>query len=226
MTFCTTQEKLLDIFEQLHRHYGPLHWWPAETPFEVCVGAILTQNTNWGNVEKAVANLKRSSLLTPSAIMSAPVAQLAETIRPAGYYNVKSLRLKEFVTHLCNRYRGNLDLMFDRSVGLLRGELLAIKGIGRETCDSILLYAGNMPSFVVDAYTIRLFTRLGILSGTPGYEETRAMFMENLPADTPLYNEYHAVIVRHCKEFCLKTPRCARCIMKGSCDFGSARDMK
>lgn len=219
------QDKLIRIFNLLHRHYGPLSWWPADTPFEVCIGAILTQNTNWGNVEKAIANLRRASLLTPEAIMAVPVETLAEAIRPSGYYNVKSRRLKDFVSHLCGRYQGNLDRMFGRPWEELRGELLGVKGIGRETCDSMLLYAGNIPSFVVDAYTVRLFTRLGILSGTPGYEDVRAIFMVNLASDASLYNEYHAVIVRHCKEFCRKTPLCGGCVARGACRFGSGLEL-
>jgi endonuclease-3 related protein len=215
--------RLLEIFHKLHHQYGPLYWWPAETPFEVCIGAILTQNTNWANVEKAIANLKRSSLLTPQAIMELPIAHLAQEIRPSGYYNVKSRRVKEFVTHLCSHYQGVLDLMFRTPADDLRIELLAIKGIGRETCDSILLYAGNIPSFVVDAYTIRLFTRLGMLSGSPGYEQTRSFFMSNLPTDTGLYNEFHALIVQHCKHFCRKDPRCGGCPLSGLCCFGDAR---
>lgn len=216
---------LLHIFDLLHRHYGALYWWPAETPFEVCIGAILTQNTNWTNVEKAVANLKRASLLTPKAIMETPVDRLAEAIRPSGYYNVKSARLKEFTRHLWDRYQGSLDRMFAKPQPELREELLAVKGIGRETCDSILLYAGNLPSFVVDAYTIRLFTRLDLLPENPGYEETRALFMNSLPPDAALYNEYHALIVRHCKEFCRKTPLCARCMIRDACRFGAEQSL-
>lgn len=206
-------DRLLEIFDLLHGHYGPLHWWPAETPFEVCVGAILTQNTNWGNVEKAIANLKREGLLTPEALRDVPQEGLAETIRPAGFFNVKSARLKEFVGWLWERYGGSLDRMFAGDWRKLREELLRVKGIGRETCDSILLYAGGKPSFVVDAYTKRLFSSLGVIPAHAGYEEVRALFMENLPADAALFNEYHALIVQHGKEHCRKTPRCPGCAL-------------
>jgi endonuclease-3 related protein len=204
-------DNLIKIYRLLLDHYGRLHWWPAETPFEVCVGAILTQNTNWGNVEKAIANLKREGLLTPGAIRDLPVERLAEVIRPAGFFNVKSERLKEFIAWLFGRYNGRLERVFAGDWRELRGELLMVRGIGPETCDSILLYAGAKPTFVVDAYTRRLLTSLGFISGKEGYEEIRALFMENLPQDVELFNEYHALIVVHAKEHCRKKPRCAGC---------------
>jgi endonuclease III related protein len=205
------REKLLQIFDILFQRYGPLAWWPAETPFEVCVGAILTQNTNWGNVEKAIVNLKREGLLSPEALRDVPVARLAEVIRPAGYYNVKSARLKEFIAWLFERYGGSLARVFAGDWRELREELLKVKGIGRETADSILLYAGGKPSFVVDAYTKRLFASLGVIPENAGYEEVRALFMLHLPADAALFNEYHALIVQHGKEHCRKKPRCPGC---------------
>jgi len=203
--------RLLEIFDLLLARYGQLNWWPAETPFEVCVGAILTQNTNWGNVEKAIANLKREGLLTPAALRDVPVVRLAEVIRPAGYYNVKSARLKAFITWLFERYGGSLARMFAGDWRMLREELLTVRGIGRETGDSILLYAGEKPSFVVDAYTKRLFAGLGVIPENAGYEEVRALFMLHLPADAALFNEYHALIVQHGKEHCRKKPRCQGC---------------
>jgi endonuclease III related protein len=205
------RDELLKIFDILLLHYGPRHWWPAQTPFEVCVGAILTQNTNWGNVEKAIANLKREDLLTPEALRKVPVERLAELIRPAGYYNVKSVRLKEFVGWLFECHGGSLARMFTGDWRELREELLRVKGVGRETCDSILLYAGGKPSFVIDAYTQRLFSCLGMIPEKAGYEEVRALFMANLPADPALFNEYHALIVEHGKEHCRKKPRCPGC---------------
>lgn len=205
------------IFSRLLDHYGARHWWPAETPFEVCVGAILTQNTNWGNVEKAIANLKREGLLCPGRLLAVSTELLAEVIRPAGYYNIKSLRLKDFVGWLFERFAGRLERMFDGSWENLRKELLKVRGIGPETCDSILLYAGNKPTFVVDAYTARLFTRLGLLHGTPGYEEIRGLFMTALAADPQLYNEYHALIVHHCKDHCRKKPICRGCPLIDIC---------
>ena len=205
------KDRLLEIYDLLLARYGHRHWWPAETPFEVCVGAILTQNTNWGNVEKAIANLKRDGLLSPEALRDVPVAVLADVIRPSGFFNVKSIRLKAFVAHLFDHHGGSLERMFAGEWRKLREELLGVPGIGRETCDSILLYAGGKPSFVVDAYTKRLFSALGLVSEKADYETVRSLFMDNLPADHRLYNEYHALIVHHGKEHCRKRPRCAGC---------------
>ena len=203
--------RLVEIYDLLLARYGHRHWWPAETPFEVCVGAILTQNTNWGNVEKAIANLRRDGLLSPEALRDVPIAVLAESIRPSGFFNVKSVRLKAFVAYLFERYGGSLERMFAGEWGELREELLMVPGIGRETCDSILLYAGEKSSFVVDAYTKRLFSALGLVSEKADYETVRSLFMDNLPADHRLYNEYHALIVQHGKEHCRKRPHCTGC---------------
>ena len=181
----------MEVFDTLLKSYGPLHWWPAETPFEVCVGAILTQNTNWLNVEKAIVNLKREGLVSPEALWAIDRERLAELIRPSGFFNVKSSRLKDFVAWLL-RGHGSLDAMFCGDWGNLREELRGVRGVGRETCDSILLYAGGKPSFVVDAYTKRLFFRLGLIQESDGYEEVRAFFMDALPHDRSLFNEYHA----------------------------------
>ncbi|WP_246559401.1 endonuclease III domain-containing protein [Citrifermentans pelophilum] len=210
-------ERLLDIYARLYRHFGPCNWWPADSPFEVCVGAILTQNTNWGNVEKAVANLKRGGVLSPDGLKGVSLVALAEMIRPAGYFNVKSRRLKSFVDWLWDRYDGSIDRMSSVPLDAIRDELLAVHGVGRETCDSILLYAGNYPTFVVDAYTGRLFSRLGVIDGTADYETTRTLFMTHLQADVALYNEFHALIVLQCKEFCRKKPVCGDCILKEIC---------
>ena len=214
------KETLLTIYDLLLTHYGPLHWWPAETPFEVCVGAILTQNTNWGNVEKAIENLKREKLLTARALRDIPGERLAVVIRPAGFFNVKAVRLKSFVDWLFEKHGGSLERMFSTDWRELREDLLTVKGIGRETCDSILLYAGHKPTFVVDAYTVRLFSRLGLISGDAGYEEVRSLFMENLPGDAELYNQYHALIVRHGKDHCRKKPRCPGCPIGHLCRSG------
>lgn len=203
--------RLREIFDLLFASYGPRHWWPAETPFEVCVGAILTQNTNWGNVERAIANLKGEGLLTPEALREVTRERLATTIRPAGFFNVKSVRLKGFVDWLFTRYGGSLDRMFAGDWRPLREELLTVPGIGRETADSILLYAGGKPTFVVDAYTKRLCAALGLCAPDVSYEELRALFMDQLAADPPLYNEYHALIVEHGKRHCRKRPRCGGC---------------
>jgi endonuclease III related protein len=206
----------MEIFEALLKAYGPLHWWPAETPFEVCVGAILTQNTNWGNVEKAIVNLKHEGILSIDALWEIQQERLAELIRPSGFFNVKSARLKEFIGWVLERH-GSLDAMFSGDWRSLRDELNAVRGIGRETCDSILLYAGDKPSFVVDAYTKRLFSRLGVVSETASYEELRSLFMNALPLDAPLFNEYHALIVEHCKRHCRKKAICEGCPLKGLC---------
>jgi len=207
----------LEIFNTLLAAYGPRFWWPAETPFEVCVGAILTQNTNWGNVEKAIANLKREGLLSPAELLDVPPERLAELIRPAGYFNVKSARLKDFIGWLFLKHRGSLEEMFSGDWRELRQELLKVRGIGPETCDSIILYAGHKPSFVVDAYTRRLFSRLDLISATASYDEVRDLFMANLPADAELFNEYHALIVEHCKQRCRTKPLCGDCILRGQC---------
>lgn len=209
--------RLLEIFHHLLVQYGHLHWWPAESPFEVCVGAILTQNTNWGNVERAIANLKQERLLSPEALRDVPVERLAEVIRPAGFFNVKSARLKEFVAWLFARHGGSLERMFSGDWRELREELLKVKGVGRETCDSMLLYAGHQPTFVVDAYTRRLFSLLGLIPAAAGYEEVRALFMDNLPPDVELFNEYHALIVEHCKRHCRTKPRCPGCPLHIGC---------
>lgn len=213
------KNRLLEIFGALLNHFGQLFWWPAETPFEVCVGAILTQNTNWANVEKAIANLKTEGLLSPRMLYDVDSARLAEVIRPAGFFNVKSRRLKDFIDYVFKCCDGDLDRMFAGDWRELREELLKVRGIGPETCDSILLYAGSKPSFVVDAYTKRLFSRLGLLRENEPYEEVRGFFMENLPADVSLYNEYHALIVRQCKDFCRIKPICGRCPLRDGCGF-------
>lgn len=209
--------QLIDVFQCLLKHFGPLSWWPADTPFEVCIGAILTQNTAWGNVEKAIANLKRAAVMTPAAIHGIDADRLADLIRPAGYFNVKSSRLKYFVDWLFTAYGGSLDVMFAGDWQVLRRELLLVKGIGPETCDAILLYAGNKPTFVVDAYTRRLFGRLGITAADAGYDQVRGMCMHELDADPALFNEYHALIVEQCKQFCRKKPLCSRCILSKNC---------
>ncbi len=210
-----------EVFDLLFQYYGPLAWWPAETPFEVCVGAILTQNTAWSNVEKAIFTLKQANLLTPDGIRQVRVERLAGLIRPAGYFNLKSSRLKDFVTWLFERYGGSLELMFSGDWQELRRELLEVRGIGPETCDSILLYAGGKPSFVVDAYTRRLFHRLGLLPERIGYDEIRSQFQSYLPADRHLFNEYHALIVEQCKLFCRKKPVCRGCPLFSDCPSSS-----
>ena len=207
------------VYRRLFERFGPLHWWPADTPFEVCIGAILTQNTAWTNVEKAIVALKQAGIMTPAALRDAEQKQLAQLIRPSGYFNMKSARLKEFVAWLFLYHEGSLEQMTTVEWRRLRSELLQVRGIGPETADSILLYAGHKATFVVDAYTRRLFHRLGFLPENASYDETRALFMAHLPADVALFNEYHALIVEECKQFCRKKPLCTGCPLLDCCTF-------
>ena len=197
---------LLQIYQKMFDALGPRHWWPGETPFEVIIGAILTQNTNWSNVEKAIKNLKTAGKLSPEGIYELSVTELAKLIRPSGFFNVKAKRVKAFINWLFSRYEGNLSKMFAQDLQALRGELLSVKGIGPETADSILLYAGNMPTFVVDAYTHRIFSRHELIPEESTYDEMKSFFEENLPEDVQLFNEYHALLVNIGKTFC-KTKR-------------------
>jgi endonuclease-3 related protein len=213
----------MQIFDRLAAHFGPLHWWPAQTPFEVVVGAILTQNTAWRNVEYAIAYLQAAGVLTPAALRAIERGELENLIRPAGFFRQKAERLQLFVEHLFTRHGGELKELLDGPLETVRAELLSLKGVGPETADSILLYAGNRPSFVVDAYTRRIFSRLGLLRDDEGYEAIRALFMDNLPHETDLFNEYHALIVEECKVFCRKrTPLCAPCPLLAICPYGQA----
>jgi len=207
--------KLEDIYEKLYRRFGPQAWWPGETPFEVIVGAILTQNTNWQNVAKAINNLKQAKVLSPKKLYSLPRPRLAKLIRPSGYFNIKAKRLREFLNFLFKNYGGSLKKMFSRPLEDLRKEILSVKGIGPETADSILLYAGGLPVFVVDAYTKRIFSRQKLLSEEADYHQVQELFTRSLKRDVRLYNEYHALIVRLGKDFCKKTkPRCEVCPIK------------
>lgn len=209
------QDQLIFIYERLLSAFGPQNWWPGDSPFEVCVGAILTQNTSWENVKKAIFNLKNKGLLEPRAIYELPRESIAAIIRPAGYYNIKAGRLQNFMAFLMNEFHGDLDHMFSTGMEVLRPRLLGVKGIGPETADSILLYAGRLPSFVVDVYTMRALIRHDLIEESADYEEVRALFMDHLPADVDLYNEYHALWVNLGKRFCKKTkPRCEKCPLK------------
>ena len=202
---------LMEIFQRLYKAYGPMHWWPGETPFEVMVGAILTQNTSWRNVEKAIQNLKARKVLHARGIHQLKRSQLASLIRSSGYFRIKADRLKAFVNFLFENYRGNLRKIRKERLNTLRQRLLGIKGIGPETADSILLYGLKKPIFVVDAYTKRILSRHGILSERASYEEVQRLFMDHLPQDERLFNEYHALLVHLGKTLCKKTPRCALC---------------
>jgi len=200
-----------DTYRILDDHFGNLHWWPGDSPLEVIVGAILTQNTAWKNVEKAISALKRHDLLSAVALMEIPERELAGLIRPSGYYNIKAGRLKAFFIFLRDQFSGSLEQMFAEDVSILRQELLGIKGVGAETADSILLYAGGKPVFVVDAYTRRILSRHGIVATRSSYGEIQRLFMDRLPADAALFNQYHALIVYTGKNYCRKQPRCQEC---------------
>jgi len=203
------------IYEKLYRSFGPQYWWPGDTPFEVIVGAILTQNTAWTNVEKAIANLKRAGALSgPAAMRKLPPRKLASLIRPAGYFNVKAGRLRNFLDHLETKYGSSLAAMSRVPTGRLREELLGVSGIGPETADSILLYAFNRPVFVVDAYTRRIFSRHGLLGEGATYGEIQEYFTKRFPAGRKAFNEYHALIVRLGKELCRTRPKCAVCPLR------------
>jgi len=207
--------ELLRYYETISGALGPMHWWPAQTPFEVIVGAILTQSTSWTNVERAIANLRAARLLTPSAILRAPMPRLATLVRPSGYFRQKARKLKAFVQFLQAEYRGSLKRMFSTPTLELREKLLSVHGIGPETADSILLYAGNHPIFVVDAYTHRIFGRHGITGGKPHYENVRAMIEASLPRRPELFNEFHALLVNTGKNWCRKSaPRCQECPLR------------
>lgn len=203
------------IFKLLYQFYGPRHWWPARTRLEVIVGAILTQNTAWQNVEKAIRNFKKKRKLSANELFKIEVEKLASLIRSSGYYNQKAMRLKNFIHFLFNHYQGSLDKMFKEEKNFLRQKLLNIKGLGEETVDSILLYAGKIPIFVVDAYTRRIFSRHGLIEEKDTYGDIQKRVMKNLKKDAHLFNEYHALIVELGKAICRKKPNCSLCPLKG-----------
>lgn len=232
------------MFDRLLTAYGPQHWWPADSPFEVAVGAVLTQNTAWGNVEKAISNLRRQGLLSPAALLETPPAELASAIRPSGYFNIKTQRLRALCQLLVQH--GGLDSMAVWPLRQQREALLAVHGVGPETADDILLYALQQPVFVIDTYSRRLLQRLGLAVGNEDYEVLRRGFERSLGAgaaqrvvaeggpqgrhvqprrrpghDVALFNEYHALIVRHAKVSCRRTPDCSGCVLRDCCATGS-----
>lgn len=212
---------LRQVYDALYRAYGPQHWWPGDTPFEVMVGAVLTQNTAWSNVEKAIANLKAHDALDPARIAHTPIATLAAWLKPSGYFNIKARRLQ----NLCAWYlaAGGLAPLQQMETPALRKALLSVNGVGPETADDMLLYAFERPVFVIDAYTRRLFFRLQLIAGEESYEELRHYFEKGLGATTgnvPLFNEYHALIVVHAKNVCRTKPRCAACCLRRRCPVG------
>jgi len=198
-------------------HYGPQNWWPAQEPFEVIVGAILTQSAAWGNVEKAIANLKSAKALSPGVLRRLPLSELARLIRPCGYYNAKALKLKSFAYWLGNHYADDLNRLLATDTHHLQQQLLSIHGIGQETADSIILYAANKPIFVIDAYTRRIINRIGLAPSSDSYTTYQALFMDNLPTDTQLFNEYHALLVCLAKNICRSRPLCRQCCLNNIC---------
>ena len=199
------------MHQSLLDHFGPQKWWPGETPLEVMVGAVLTQNTNWTNVEKAIQNLNAKGLLSLKALNAISIQALAEEIRSAGYFNIKAKRLKNLVRFIFERYNGSLKGLFNEAIGSLREGLLSVNGVGPETADSILLYALERPVFVVDTYTHRILLRHGMADEQMTYHELQEVFVDHLPEDLGLFNEFHALIVRAGKKYCKKKPICSDC---------------
>lgn len=210
------KEQLKDIYDRLYTFFGPQDWWPGESAFEIIIGAVLTQNTNWKNVSKAIDNLKGAGFLSYEKMASLPVGLLAEYIRPAGYYNIKAARLNNLFSLIRECYDDDLDQMLKEETLTLRQALLSVKGIGPETADSILLYAAKRPVFVVDAYTYRVLVRHNLIPDDFDYEDMQQYFMDSIETDQSLYNEYHALLVCVGKEFCKKNnPRCSGCPLEG-----------
>ena len=210
------------IYNRLFSAYGEQHWWPGSDPFEIIVGAILTQQVAWKNVEKAIAALKSAGLMAPEKLLHAPLDEVAALIRPTIYYNEKAKKLRSFLVFLQERHHGDLSDLLSLLLPALREELLSVHGIGEETADSIILYAAEKPSFVIDAYTRRIMQRLGLISGTEPYSSLRALFMESIARDVKLYNEYHALLVRHGKERCRsRGPLCSDCPLSDVCAYAA-----
>ncbi len=203
------------VYQALQSGFGAQNWWPADSPFEVMVGAVLTQNTAWSNVERALANLRERNRLDAQAIVRTRHDHLANWLRPSGYFNIKAQRLKNF----CHWYlaAGGYETLQQLETGALRHALLSVNGVGHETADDILLYAFERPVFVIDAYTRRLLARLGLYRGDEPYDELRLAIEHTLGPDAALYNEYHALIVRHAKEYCRVRPLCGACLLRDGC---------
>ena len=200
------------FYKELYKRYGPQGWWPGDSTLECVLGAVLTQNTSWTNAEKAISNLKKENIISIKKLSSISADALASVIRPSGYYNQKALKIKHFITFVVDTYEGNLEKMFGEETGELRNKLLTIKGIGPETADTILLYAAQKPVFVIDAYTYRVLSRHGLVPEYTTYDEMQELFMDSLPSDSGVFNEYHALLVRVGKEHCRKrSPLCEGC---------------
>jgi endonuclease-3 related protein len=210
------KNKFTEIYALLHDHFGPQGWWPGDSPFEVMVGAVLTQNANWENVRQAINNLKEAGALSFSRLSTMSVDEIAHLIKPSGYFNLKAQRLQNLLRMISERYNGNLELFLEEELSEAREALLSVKGIGPETADSILLYAGNHLVFVVDTYTHRIFSRHHLAAEEIDYQSLQETFHDKLPAQAPLYNEYHALIVALGKGFCRKkNPLCEHCPLHG-----------
>lgn len=203
--------EIQNAFDALFRHYGKQHWWPAKTRLEIMLGAILTQNTAWANVDLALSNLRKADALTFQALEESSREQIAEWIRPSGFFNQKSGYIKAMIEMIRDRFDGSLDNLFSLETRELREELLSWKGFGKETADSVILYAANKPAFVVDAYTKRICTRHEWVNEKVKYDDLAKLFTDHLPEDTQLFNEYHALIVQVCKEHCNTKPKCEGC---------------
>jgi endonuclease-3 related protein len=211
-----TARRLMDMYERLYDHFGPRHWWPGSSPFEVAVGAVLTQNTAWKNVELAIGNLKVAGALELEALRALKPKKLAELIRPVGYYNLKEQRLRNLLDMFHHECGGDLDKLWQRPLPEARELLLAVKGVGPETADSILLYAGGLPTFVIDAYTFRVLGRHGLAEEGDSYHDLQNLFMDHLEPDPAMFNEFHALIVRLGHQLCKKSkPLCEGCPLEG-----------
>lgn len=218
-----SRKRLMDIYERLYGRFGPQDWWPGETTLEICLGAILVQNTSWANAARAIDNLKKADLLTERALQNVRMDRLARLIRPARFFNMKAKRIKGFVAYLSKHFEGDVDRFLGLPTGELHEELLGLDGVGRETADSITLYAAGRPVFVVDAYTKRIFSRLGHFeasrNGDKDYLALQERFTAHLPADAALFNEYHALLVRLGHTFCRPTPKCGECPLRAVCPY-------
>ena len=216
---------LHEVYRRLADAFGRQHWWPGESPLEVIVGAVLTQNTSWKNVERAIDNLRESGLLSAEALYGLPDEELAELIRPSGYYRLKARRLHHLLKFIFDRYDGSLDAMFAVGTAKLRPQLLSINGIGPETADSILLYAGELPTFVVDTYTARVLKRHGWIEPEADYHAIKEHFESNLERQVHLFNEYHALLVRVGHLYCRRTPKCEECPLCDLLPEGGVREL-
>jgi endonuclease-3 related protein len=209
------------LYQILYDHYGHQHWWPGDTPDEIIIGAILTQSVSWSNVVKALDNLSNAGINTLEDIHRTPAEDLAPLIRSSLYYNQKAKKLKAFAQFFHDRFAFDFKQMFTTPLDDLRRLMLSVKGLGPETVDSILLYAGGLPVFVVDAYTVRLLTRLGYSNDKLSYNQWQGLICSAIPRDIGLYNDFHAQIVFHCKAFCASRPQCGECPLLKFCPYGS-----